>query len=261
MKITRKIIEIDEALCNGCGQCVPNCAEGALEIIDGKARLMAERYCDGLGACLGECPTGALKVVERQADDFDEAAVEEHLLQQKETVSTADAAAPGCSCASAQIQNFVPSSFSQPEAQSSLGFAAESAGTPSNLTHWPVKIRLIPPTAPFLQGADLLVAADCTPLAYPDFHRNFIRGRAVLSGCPKFDDINGYVRKFKEIFTTASPSSITMVIMEVPCCGSMRMILKEAMQQAGCEIPVTEVVVGARGSIIRRNRSPGSRNQ
>jgi len=264
MKINRKIIEIDEALCDGCGQCVPNCAEGALQIVEGKARLVAERYCDGLGACLGDCPTGALQVVERLAEDFDEAAVEAYLQQQKESVRPAEAAPPreaasaGCACASAQVKSFVPLSSLPPTGRPIAGPGAAVSATPSALGHWPVKIRLVPPTAPFLHGADLLVAADCTPLAYPDFHREFLQGKAVLSGCPKFDDVNGYVSKFAEIFSTAAPRSITMVIMEVPCCGGMRMIVREAMQQAmqqaGRRIPVTEVVVGVRGDILRREQ-------
>lgn len=248
MKINRKIIEINEELCNGCGQCVPGCAEGALEIIDGKARLVAERYCDGLGACLGECPTGALQIIEREADDFDEEAVEE-FLKEKEAREK-EKAQLGCGCPSSSLQSFVPQTPCQAaNAPCSTSAAGQSL---SALSHWPVQIRLVPPTAPFLENSDLLVVADCTPLAYPDFHRDFIQGRVVLMGCPKFDDQKGYIDKFTEIFRQRKINSITSVIMEVPCCGSMRTILSEARQRAGKDIPMEEVVISARGDILSR---------
>jgi len=245
MKVSRKIIEIDEALCNGCGQCVPSCAEGALEIVDGKARMLAEKYCDGLGACLGECPQGALKITERLADDFDEAAVEE-LLKARPVVKVP--AAPAGGCPSANLKMFgAPSPCQAANRPVTTAPAGASA-----LSHWPIKIRLVPPTAPFLKGCDLLVAADCTALSYPDFHRDFLAGRAVLMGCPKFDDAPAYVQKFKEIFETAQPRSVTMLIMEVPCCGAMRNIVAEALKLSGQEIGVAEVVIGVRGEVVAR---------
>ncbi|NTV12658.1 MAG: 4Fe-4S binding protein [Desulfobulbaceae bacterium] len=245
MKVTRKIIEIDENLCNGCGQCVPSCAEGALQIVDGKARMLAEKYCDGLGACLGECPQGALRIIERLADDFDEAAVEE-LLKERPVMQSP--ALPPAGCPSANLQMFQGQSGCQaanrPVASGPLGASA--------LGHWPVQIRLVPPTAPFLKGCDLLVAADCTALAYPDFHRDFLAGRAVMLGCPKFDDAPAYVQKFKEIFEIAQPKSVTLVIMEVPCCGGMRNIIAEALKLSGREIAVAEAVIGVRGEVVAR---------
>lgn len=249
MKVTRKIIEIDEALCNGCGQCVPDCAEGALRIVNGKAKLIAEKYCDGLGACLGGCPTGALRIIEREADDFDEEAVEELLRQkedQEETVPTM-----GCGCPSSHIQVFQPAPTpcqmaNQPKTLNDHGVEA------SALTHWPVQIRLVPATAPFLKNADLLVAADCTPLAYAHFHRDLLSGKVVMMGCPKFDETDSYVQKFAEIFATAQPRSITVAIMEVPCCANMRSIIRRAMEQASREIPVTEIVISARGEILHQ---------
>lgn len=247
MKVTRKIIEIDEALCNGCGQCVPNCAEGALQIIDGKARMLAEKYCDGLGACLGECPQGALRIVERLADDFDEQAVEE-LLKSRPLGEAAKAQPPSGGCPSANLRMFAAPSPCQAANQP---ISASPAGA-SALSHWPVQIRLVPPSAPFLKNCDLLVAADCAPLAYPDFHRDFLSGRAVMMGCPKFDDAPAYVQKFKEIFEVAQPKSVTLVIMEVPCCGGMRNIIAEALQLAGQQIKVSEVVVGVRGEVAAR---------
>jgi len=245
MKVTRKIIEIDENLCNGCGQCVPSCAEGALQIVDGKARMLAEKYCDGLGACLGECPQGALRITERLADDFDEAAVEELLKARPVEEPPASVA---CGCPSANLQMF---SGQSPCQGANRPITTGPVGA-SALSHWPVQIRLVPPSAPFLKGCDLLVAADCTPLAYPDFHRDFLAGRAVLMGCPKFDDAPAYVQKFKEIFATAQPRSVTLVIMEVPCCGSMRNIIAEALKLSGQNIGVGEAVIGVRGEVVAR---------
>ncbi|MCK4837774.1 MAG: 4Fe-4S ferredoxin, partial [Desulfobulbaceae bacterium] len=223
MKIMRKIIEINNELCNGCGECIPSCAEGALEIVDGKARMIAEKYCDGLGACLGDCPQDALRIIERKADDFDEEAVEELLAKNK------GASVPvGGGCPSAKLQVFGGQSPCQTANQPSSNAGASQ----SALAHWPVQIRLVPPTASFLKNADLLVAADCTAVAYPDFHRKFLQGKAVMMGCPKFDDQDSYVKKFKEVFETADLKSITMLIMEVPCCGTMRGIIAEALKQS-----------------------------
>lgn len=246
MKLKRKIIKIDEALCNGCGQCVPNCAEGALRIVDGKARLLAEKYCDGLGACLGGCPTGALCIIEREAEDFDEEAVEE-LLREKE-----EAEAPmACGCPSSRLQVFQPAPTPCQMANQPTSLAAHGEAG-SALSHWPVQIRLVPPSAPFLKNADLLVAADCTPLAYPHFHRDLLAGRVVMMGCPKFDETDSYVEKFAEIFATAQLRSITVAIMEVPCCANMRAIIRRALEMAGRAIPVTEIVISARGEILRQ---------
>ena len=243
MKVIRKIIEINEELCDGCGQCIPDCAEGALKVVDGKAKVLADKYCDGLGACLEACPKDALKIIEREADDFDEEAVEELLESIKDKQGEAPAAAisPGITglkietpCQAANKPKF------------NLG-PAKSSDT--SLSHWPVQIRLVPAQAPFLKNADLLVAADCVPVAYPHFHRDFLAGRVIMMGCPKFDDVNGYVKKFVEVFQEAKPKSIKLAIMEVPCCSGMRMIVKEALKQAGQDIPIEEVVVTARGEI------------
>ena len=167
MKTVRKIIEIDEELCDGCGNCVPSCAEGALEIIDGKARVVADIYCDGLGACLGECPLGALKIVEREADEFDEEAVEELLAKKKQEAPAQEAPAFSGGCPSAQLQAFgSPQPAAAPGPQADLSGSDAADLTQSALSHWPVQIMLIPPTAPFLKGADLLVLADCVPVAF-----------------------------------------------------------------------------------------------
>ncbi|MBN1907235.1 MAG: 4Fe-4S binding protein [Deltaproteobacteria bacterium] len=241
MKVNRKIIQINEELCNGCGQCVVSCAEGALKIIDGKARLVSEIYCDGLGACLGECPTGALKIVEREAEGFDEKAVHEMLNKSKGVSHPVKSHA----CPSASLQTFNP------------GTGCQKANEPitqesnlSALTHWPVKIRLVPPTAPFLKGADLAVVADCAALSYPNLHRDFIAGKVVLMGCPKFDNQQEYIQKFADIFNTADIKSITVPVMEVPCCQGLPVIVQKGLELAGKKIPLTKVVISRQGEII-----------
>jgi ferredoxin len=251
MKVKRKIIEIDEERCDGCGQCVPSCAEGAIQIVDGKARLAADRYCDGLGACLGDCPNGALKIVEREAEEFDEEAVEDRLARMDEAAGTKDQEEKtlACGCPSTLIQTFTPAPENQVPTSS-----AQSGDGVSRLTHWPVQIRLVPATAPFLRKAHLLVAADCTTLACPDFHERFLDGRVVMMGCPKFDDIEEYKKKFTDIFRTADIQSVTIPIMEVPCCSGLPGIVKTAMEAAGADIPLEVVVLGTRGEVLRRER-------
>ena len=255
MKTLRKIIEIDEELCDGCGNCVPSCAEGALEIIDGKARVIADMYCDGLGACLGECPMGALKIIEREADEFDEEAVEELLAlkKQKEPAETAPAFSGGCP--SARLQSFgSPNTAAAAEPRADLSTADAAALEQSALSNWPVQIMLVPPTAPFLKGADLLVLADCVPVAFPSVHRDFIKGKAVLMGCPKLDNAQYYIEKFAQICKESGVKSITTVIMEVPCCGGLPMIIKKGMEMSGANIPMEQVVISTRGQILERRQ-------
>lgn len=242
MTIKRKIVQIDEDLCDGCGQCVIACAEAAIEIIDGKARVVADRYCDGLGACLGECPQGALTIIEREADAFDEKAVEERLLQQQ----LKDAGIPASQCPSAQPRLFTKRQASPAE---------NAVSSQSQLSTWPVQLELISPEAPFLKNADLLVASDCTPFAYPDFHRDFLQGRVLVSGCPKLDDTEAYVQKFTSIFEHNDIKSVRVVVMEVPCCNGMPVIIEKALQASGRKVPVETVVVGIEGGIIRRKQS------
>ena len=251
MKVLRKIIKIDDELCDGCGNCIPSCAEGALEIVDGKARVIADFYCDGLGACLGECPTGALSIVEREADEFDEEAVEEHLAKQPAEKPRAMPMVSG-GCPSARLQTFAPdeAATASNTAQTSQPAALEQSE--SALAHWPVQIMLVPPTAPFLKNADLLVVADCVPVTYPDFHRDFLKGKAVMMGCPKFDDAQHYIEKFSEICKVSGIKSITNVVMEVPCCSALPMIVKKGMQLSGVTIPMEEVVISTRGKVLER---------
>jgi NAD-dependent dihydropyrimidine dehydrogenase PreA subunit len=242
MKITRKIIHIDEELCNGCGQCVPACAEGTLEIIDGKAKVVSDNLCDGLGACLGECPTGALSMEEREAEEFDEAAVEKRLAG-LETKAPAPAAM-ACGCPSTQVMSF--------GAGNSDRAPAHAAPSASELTHWPVKIRLVPATAPFLKNADLLILADCAAAACPNLHPDLIRGRVVMMGCPKFDDVDIYLDKIEQICRNGGIRSLTTVIMEVPCCSGLHTIVRKSRDASGMKIPLTEIIIDRRGNIIEK---------
>lgn len=252
MKVTRKIIEIDEEKCTGCGNCVTACAEGAIQIIEGVAKVISDKYCDGLGACIGDCPEDALRIIEREADEFDEEAVEE-LLKNRETgdkkamepISTLTVGCPGSA-----VKTFPMAGESEPCGCSSHA-SVKTSGGPSALGHWPVQINLVPAGAPFLKDADLLIAADCVPVAYPNFHADFLKGRAVMIGCPKFDDKEAYIEKLAQVFKVSGIKSITSVIMEVPCCSTMAVIIKRAMERAGVDIPFEEVTISAQGRILQ----------
>jgi NAD-dependent dihydropyrimidine dehydrogenase PreA subunit len=246
MRSVRKIIKIDEELCDGCGQCVPDCAEGSLAIVDGKAKLIAERYCDGLGACLGACPTGALTIVEREADEFDEEAVEDFLAAKEKETPQKSTEEMACGCQSSHIQTFI----AKPSCQTANTPVSHTQG--SALSHWPVQIRLIPPNAPFLKNADLLVVADCTAVATPGFQEKYLAGKTVMMGCPKFDDAEGYIQKFADILKTCDIKSLTILIMEVPCCSAMNVILKKAMDMAGTTVPVEQITISTRGEELAR---------
>ncbi len=247
MKVIRKIIEIDEELCDGCGNCVPACAEGALVVENGKARVVKDQFCDGLGACLGDCPTGALRIVEREADEFDDAAVEEYLSDKEKGRREGEFIHTGCP--SARIQTFDTSHAGEKSDSPDMDL-----GGGSLLSNWPVQIMLVPANAPFLKGADLLVVADCVPLAYRNFHRDFLKGKAVMMGCPKFDNIQEYIDKFAQIFRIAGLKSITSLIMEVPCCSALPMIVRKGLEKAAKQIPMEEVVIGTRGQILERRK-------
>ncbi|MDL2269740.1 4Fe-4S binding protein [Desulfosarcina sp. OttesenSCG-928-A07] len=249
MKIKRKIIEIDESRCDGCGNCVVACAESALKIIDGKAKVISDHLCDGLGACMGDCPQGALSIVEREADEFDAEAVEKHLEALESTGASNEKLA--CGCPSSQIQSFVPASA----CQCGTGeCSSETTGTGSMLRHWPVQIRLVPANAPFLKGARLLVAADCVPVAYPSLHRDFLADHVIMIGCPKFDETNAYIDKFAEIFKTADISDVTVMAMEVPCCSSLPVIVQKGMEKANVVLPLRKITVSARGEILEEEK-------
>jgi ferredoxin len=229
----REVIHIDEQKCTGCGACIPSCAEGALQIVDGVARLISDVYCDGLGDCLGECPEGALTLRVREAEPFDEAAVHEHLAQTR-----AKEPLP-CGCPGSALRTMT------------AGAACECPGgavsAPSALTQWPVQLRLVPPNAPFLDDADLLICADCVPFAMPDLHPRFLKGRVVLVGCPKFDDVAHYRDKLRTIFTEATPRSVTVLRMEVPCCSGLAALVEEAYAASGATFPLETKVVAIDG--------------
>ncbi len=250
MKQMRKMIEIDEALCNGCGQCILGCAEGALELVDGKAKLIGEVYCDGLGACIGECPEGALTIVEREADEFDEAAVEE-LLERKAQDEAAKSNPMPCGCPGAMARSLAPTAPAVPAAPAATAVSdAPADKLPSELAHWPIKLQLLGPQAPFLKGADLVLLADCAGVAFPDVHRKILRGRAIAIGCPKLDDLEAHIERLAQILAGAKPKSLTVVHMEVPCCRGFVHAAEQAIEQAGVDIPLSRMMIGVQGELL-----------
>jgi Pyruvate/2-oxoacid:ferredoxin oxidoreductase delta subunit len=273
---TRKIIRIDEDKCTGCGLCVTSCAEGALQIIDGKAKLVNEVFCDGLGACIGDCPEDALHIEERNAPDFDEAAVHAHLKSPASPLRAAPApvhAKPAPAPATASAPAHQPHFGGCPgSALGSFGGDAHArpaerpadptgAAAPSALRHWPVQLMLVPPHAPFLKGADLLIAADCVPFAFPDFHRSYLTGRSVVVGCPKLDDLDHYREKLGAIFAEARPRSVTVLKMEVPCCGGIAHAAMVARDAASPALPIEVHTIGVQGQILRKETLPGKAAQ
>jgi len=238
---TRKIVKIDEERCDGCGLCIPNCAEGALQIIDGKARLVSEKFCDGLGACLGQCPQDAITIIEREAEGFDEKAVEAFLHKKQEAHPQPEPQPLGVGCPSSR-----PLQFRAQDPGKSKTATGPSA---SQLSHWPVQLKLVPIQAPYFEDADLLVAADCVPFAYPEFHQDFIRGKTVVVGCPKLDDLKSYREKLTEIFRNNSIRSVTVPYMEVPCCFGLVKAVEDAIAASGKEISLKKVKIGIRGNI------------
>lgn len=230
--MVRKIIQIDEETCNGCGACAAACHEGAIRMVDGKAKLIRDDYCDGLGDCLPACPVNAITFVEREAAPYDEAAV---------------LAAKGKSCPGAGCPGSAPRAISRPaEARDAIPFPM-----PSQLRNWPVQIKLAPMTAPWLDGAKLLIAADCTAYSYADFHREFIRDHVVLVGCPKLDGID-YSMKLTHILRNNDIRSVTVVRMEVPCCGGLEFAVKKALAQSEKLIPWSVVTISTDGKIVDR---------
>jgi Pyruvate/2-oxoacid:ferredoxin oxidoreductase delta subunit len=235
----RKIITIDEEKCDGCGLCATACHEGAIRIIDGKARLISESYCDGLGDCLGECPQGAIAIEEREAADYDQSAVDAHLAKMgahnEESGATHDS--PGRGCPGAAVQ-----SFDAPDPGAGEGF-----DRPSRLAQWPVLLNLVPSNAPFLRGRDLLISADCVAYATANFHEHYLAGRTLVVGCPKFDDIQHYYEKLKTMFVETKPRSITVTRMQVPCCGGLANVVLRARNEVAPDIDLTVVTIGIKG--------------
>jgi Fe-S-cluster-containing hydrogenase component 2 len=229
----RKVVEIDEEKCDGCGLCATACHEGAIQIVGGKAKLISESYCDGLGDCLGECPQGAITITEREAADYDQAAVDAHLAGR--APGGGRAAAHG-GCPGAAVSAFEPEAV-----------GADTSDRPSRLGQWPVQLNLVPTSAPFLVGADLLISADCVPCATGNFHERYLSGKALLVGCPKFDDTQHYYEKLKAMFAQARPRSITVARMVVPCCGGLTNIVTHARNETAPDTPLKVVTIGIRG--------------
>jgi ferredoxin len=242
----RNIVVINEDKCNGCGLCVSACAEGAIQLVDGKAKLVSDTYCDGLGACLGECPQNAITIEQRDALAFDEEAAKENVARIQETKHDHGQIEKVCGCPGANARTIDRSTQNRQQP------ASESV--PSALTNWPVQINLVPVNAPYLRGADLLISADCAPFAFSDFHTKLLPGKVLLIGCPKLDDANVYVEKLGQIFTNSGVKSVTIVRMEVPCCGGLTQIIKQALAISGANIPVREVTIGISGNIIGERR-------
>lgn len=250
--IKRKIIKIDESLCDGCGLCIPACPEGALQIVNGKAKLVKESFCDGLGACLGDCPQNALQVVEAEVDEYDEAGVIEHIKQnapdkldahikhlQEHSLELAQQ--PTFSgCSSSRVMQF------EAKSQSDIKTNFES-----QLRQWPIQLHLVPPIAPYFQNADLVLVADCVPFAYPNFHSDFLKRNAIAIACPKLDDVSPYVQKISQIIKFSNLKSLKVVVMEVPCCSGLVRIAQQAVKLAESNLPVEVVVVGIKGNVLR----------
>lgn len=234
----RKIVHIDEEKCDGCGLCVPNCAEGAIQIIDGKARLVSDTYCDGLGACLGHCPKDAIKIIEREAADFDEEAVKEY-LGKKDDAKKAHAHTHHIGCPGSQMRQINRSAEDKSDVK-----------VTSKLRQWPVQLALVPPNAPYFKNADLLITATCVPFAYGNYHNDYLKDKSVVVGCPKLDDIEFYTEKLEEIIRTNDLESITVLRMQVPCCGGISMAAKTARDRSGINIPIKVVTIGIEGEVI-----------
>lgn len=232
----RKIIKIDEEKCNGCGACAAACHEGAIRMIDGKAKLTREDYCDGLGDCLPVCPTGAITFEEREAPAYDEAAVAK-AKEEKENPPIP------CGCPGSALKSFSRNNI-HPEPEAAVS-------NQSQLTHWPVQIKLLPVNAPYFDGAKLLVAADCSAYAYGNFHKDFIKGHKVLIGCPKLDAVD-YTEKLTAIIRANNIKSVTVARMEVPCCGGLEYAVKNALQNSGKFIPWNVVTISSDGRILDR---------
>jgi NAD-dependent dihydropyrimidine dehydrogenase PreA subunit len=262
--VLRKIIEIDESRCDGCGDCIPSCAEGALAVVEGKVKVVRDMLCDGLGACVGICDKGALRVIEREAERFDEAAVQTHLatrarhqpppggprrgLSAAAAAPSADPSAGGCP--GSRPVEMAPRRGLSVLPGDPVSLPARPAVGGSRLTQWPVQLELVSPGAPYFRDADLLVAADCVPFAYARFHDDFLAGKRLVVGCPKLDDNQGYVLKLAEILRRGTIRSVTVVKMVVPCCGGIALAARQALEVAGKEIPYREITVGIDGGVV-----------
>lgn len=252
----RKIIEINQEKCNGCGLCVDACHEGALQMVNGKAVLIGDEYCDGLGDCLPQCPTDAINIIEREAEEFDVELVKERqkaleelkLIQEVNLQQESQPAQPAPSGCPGMRAQMIKKSVPSPKAT----IASEEEERPSQLKQWPIQLNLINPNASYLQGADLLIAADCTAFAYASFHEKFMKDRITMIGCPKLDDNNYYTEKIAQIIKINDPRSIKLIRMEVPCCAGIVKAVKDAMFKAETIVPYSEVTVNSSGEIINQ---------
>ena len=237
--VMRNIVKIDEEKCNGCGDCVNACAEGAIEIIEGKAKLVSEVYCDGLGACIGHCPQDAITVEQREADEFDEQATKAHLTEQKSPHQQSDFVCPSMSA-----KNL----WDKAESTKS-----GSVSVPSQLSHWPVQLKLVSPQALYFASSDLLLVADCVPFAMGDFHNRFLKDHSIVVGCPKLDDSRFYIEKLAEIIKTNELNSLTVIHLEVPCCSGLTQIVKKAIGLANADLTFTDITVALDGRVGKIN--------
>jgi Fe-S-cluster-containing hydrogenase component 2 len=234
----RDIVVIDEELCDGCGECVPACHEGAIRVVNGKARVISDNLCDGMGACLGHCPRGAIRIERREATPFSETAVKTHLARKA-------APAHPTGCPGARTFRMAPTTAIQPQ--------SSGPSTVSALCHWPVQLHLLMPTAPFLHNSDLLVCATCVPVAMPDFHEKLLAGRTVVIACPKLDDQTGYVEKLATMMSEGGVRRVTVARLEVSCCAGLVRTACEAKAAAGSNVPLRELVISRRGAVLREN--------
>ena len=299
----RKIISIDEEKCTGCAECIPNCPEGALQVIDGKARLVSDLFCDGLGACVGHCPTGAMTVEERVAEPYDEAKVMANIVKagpntiaahlkhlkdhsacdyynealaylKQNHIPSPESEANGqeprlaCGCPGSSVRTLTPqSSISNLQSEMPSGCPGSAvrdltpsatrpldSSTPrplSALRNWPIQLTLIPPSAPYLKGADLLISADCVGSSHPNFHEDLVKGRVLIIACPKLDDAEAYVDKLTQMFTESAPKSVTCAHMTVPCCFGLVQLVKQAIADSGKTIPFAEVTIDVDGKKVK----------
>jgi Pyruvate/2-oxoacid:ferredoxin oxidoreductase delta subunit len=261
---TRKIVRIDEEKCDGCGLCVPSCAERAIQIVDGKAKLVSEVFCDGLGACLGECPLDAITIEEREAENFDESAVEQHLERLKEDAAQSETkpslASPhhGHAAGAGHAPSCPGSAMRRFDLPAAAPATHDTLAGPSQLGHWPIQLMLVPPQAPFLKNQNILVCADCVPFTVPDFHGRYLAGSAVLVGCPKLDNLEFYHEKLKAIFAEAAPRKVTVLRMEVPCCGGIAQAAVDARNEVAPGVLLEIHTIGIRGD-IRCESAPADR--
>ena len=241
----RDIVRINEELCDGCGKCIPDCVEGALKLVNGKARLVKEIYCDGLGACLGSCPRGAISIEQREASEFDEEATRIHMEQTsaRPVVVPSVESISSAGCPGMAARQLYPAVNSRPSREEAPAPAQSSLG------HWPVQLSLVSPDAPYFQDADLLLTADCAPVAIPDFHSRYLQGRSIAVACPKLDDVQPHLDKLTAILRYSDIRSIQVLRMEVPCCSGLTRLAQAALQASGKQVPLEEITISLDGKV------------